>query len=177
MTKRTPDASTQATDTGPAPAQGAGDMRTEVERLTGENKMLFERLARAQAEFTNARRRLEQDQEQAMQFANQALLKSMLPIMDNLERAIAVDPAQADVAGMLQGVQVVRDLFEAMLRQQRVEIVSPKPGDAFEPATMEALLHQPSDHTEGSVAMLLNKGYTLMGRTLRPAQVAVAKPK
>jgi molecular chaperone GrpE len=150
-------------------------LRAELERVNLEKQQLFERLARAQAEFTNSRRRLEQDAEQALQYANQNLLKALLPLMDNLERAIAVDPAKAEAASILSGVQVVRDQFEAALKAQRVDVIAPKPGDAFDPGRHEALLQQPSDQPAGSVAMLLNKGYALMGRTLRPAQVAVAK--
>ncbi len=151
------------------------DLRSELERLTLEKQQLFERLARAQAEFQNSRRRLEQDQEQALQYANQSLLRTILPLMDNLERAVAVDPAKTDTASILQGVNVVRDQFEAMLKAQRVDIIAPKPGEAFDPARHEALLQQPSDQPVGHVSMLLNKGYALMGRTLRPAQVAVSK--
>lgn len=154
-----------------------GQLRAELERVNLEKGQLFERLARAQAEFANSRKRLEQDQEQALQYANQGLLKAMLPLMDNLERAVSVDAGKTDVASILQGVHVVRDQFEAILKQQRVDVLAPKPGDAFDPARHEALLQQPSDQPEGSVAMLLNKGYALMGRTLRPAQVAVARAK
>lgn len=155
----------------------ASDPRSEIERLTLEKQQLFERLARAQAEFQNSRRRLEQDQEQALQYANQSLLRTLLPLMDNLERAVAVDATKVDAASILQGVTVVRDQFEAMLKAQRIDIVAPKPGDPFDPARHEALLQQPSEHPEGHVSMLLNKGYALMGRTLRPAQVAVSKGK
>lgn len=168
-----PDAVTDATDNPDLTDPTAPD--AEVERLRLEKQQLFERLARAQAEFQNARRRLEQDQEQALQYANQSLLKSLLPLMDNLERALAVDPAKADVASVLQGVQVVRDQFEALLKSHRVEIVAPNPGDAFDPTRHEALLQQNSPHPEGTVALLLTKGYALMNRPLRPAQVAVSK--
>src|ERR1700744_5796901 len=150
-------------------------VRSELERTNLEKQQLFERLARAQAEFQNSRKRLEQDQDQALQFANHTLLKAMLPLMDNFERAMAVDPAKVDAASILQGVQVVRDQFEAILKAQRVEVLAPKPGDPFDPARHEALLQQQSDQPAGHVAMLLNKGYALMGRTLRPAQVAVSK--
>lgn len=168
---------TESSTDGPAGGDGLAALRAELERVQLEKTQLFERLARAQAEFANSRRRLEQDQEQALQYANQSLLKVLLPLMDNLERAVAVDPAKADGASILQGVQLVRDQFETALKAQRVEVIAPKPGEDFDPSRHEALLQQPSDHPEGSVAMLLNKGYSLLGRTLRPAQVAVARAK
>lgn len=189
----TPDTTEQATTTQDGqPAPDAADtakpesaaggsssevaqLKSEIERLTIEKNQLFEKLARAQAEFQNSRRRLEQDQAQALEYSNQSLLKALLPLMDNLDRAISVDAAKAEAASILQGVQVVRDQFEAVLKQQRVEIVAPKPGEAFDPAKHEALFQQASEHPEGSVALLLNKGYTMIGRTLRPAQVAISK--
>jgi molecular chaperone GrpE len=170
-----PDTETPATDQTTKDGNSVDQLRIELERVNLEKQQLFERLARAQAEFQNSRRRLELDQEQALQYANQSLLKKMLPLMDNLERAVAVDPAKADAASLLHGVQVVRDQFEAILKEQRVETVAPKPGDAFDPAKHEALLQQPSDQPEGSVATLLNRGYSMLGRTLRPAQVSVSK--
>lgn len=152
-------------------------LRAELERVTAEKTGLFERLARAQAEFQNSQRRLEQSQEQAVQYANQSLLKQLLPLIDNLERAISVDPEKTDAKSILSGVQVLRDQFEALLRAQRIEFVAPKPGDAFDPSKHEAVMQQPSDHPEGTVAAAFSRGYALMGRTLRPAQVAVSKGK
>ena len=73
--------------------QGEGD---EVENLRRERDSLFERLARATAEFQNIRKRQEQESEQRAQYANSSLIKSLLPVIDNFERALAVDPAKAD---------------------------------------------------------------------------------
>lgn len=172
----TPESQAAAQAAAQTDAQAAAQTdAAEVERLKLEKQQLFERLARAQAEFQNARRRLEQDQEQALQYANQSLLRSLLPLLDNLDRALAVDPARADAASILKGVQVVRDQFEALLKAQRVETIAPNPGDPFDPARHEALLHQHAPQPEGTVATLLTRGYTLLGRTLRPAQVAVSK--
>lgn len=170
----TPPADPKETAEKPAPS-GDAALKAEMERLAQEKQQLFERLARAQAEFQNSRRRLELDQEQALQYANQSLIKKLLPLLDNLERAVTVDPAKAEVSSLLQGVQVVKDQFEAVLKEQRVEIVIPKPGDDFDPAKHEALLQMPSEHESGKVASLLSRGYSLQGRTLRPAQVAISK--
>ena len=148
----------------------------DVIRLQSERNDLYNKLARAQAEFQNARKRLEADKEQAVQYANSSLIKSLLPVIDNFERALAQDPTKTDVASLLKGMQIVHDQWLAMLAQQTVEPIAPKPGDAFDPSTMQALMQQPTDKVpENHVTQLLQKGYALHGRTLRPAQVAVSK--
>ena len=156
---------------------GAGDHPdNETTRLQAERNDLFNKLARAQAEFQNARKRLEADKEQSVQFANSSLIKSLLPVIDNFERAIAQDPTKTDVASLIKGMQIVHDQWLSVLAQQSVMPLAPNPGDPFDPATMQALMQQPTDkYPENHVTQTLQKGYTLHGRTLRPAQVAVSK--
>lgn len=151
-------------------------IKLERDALQQERDSLFERLARATAEFQNARRRLEADKEQAVAYANGALIKTLLPVIDNFERARSVDPAKADVATILKGMQIVHDQWMTVLKSQFVETIAPEPGTPFDPARMEALMHQPSDeYPPNTVTQLLASGYALHGRTLRPAQVAVSK--
>ena len=148
----------------------------ELIRLEAERNDLYNKLARAQAEFQNARKRLEADKEQAVQYANSGLIKSLLPVIDNFERALNQDPGKTDVASLLKGMQIVHDQWLAVLGQQSVKEIAPKPGDLFEPATMQALMQQPTaQYPENHVTQLLQKGYSLHDRTLRPAQVAVSK--
>ena len=97
-------------------------------------------------------------------------------MIDNFERAFAVDPAKTDAASLLKGMQIVHDQWLAVLRKQHVEEIAPEPGTPFDPAQMQALMQQPTDkYPENHVTQLLQKGYALHGRTLRPAQVAVSK--
>lgn len=148
----------------------------DIRRFQKERDDLFERLARLTAEFQNSRRRLEADAEQRLQFANSQLIKGLLPVIDNFERALAVDPGKSDAASILKGLQVVHDQWLAVLKKERVEEIAPQPGDEFDPARHEALIHQPSDKYPGdTVTQLLTKGYSLHGRTLRPAAVAVSQ--
>ena len=157
-------------------AQGMAADENELIRLHAERNDLFNKLARAQAEFQNARKRLEADKEQAVQFSNSSLIKSLLPVIDNFERALSQDPAKTDVPALLKGMQIVHDQWLSMLEQQSVQLIAPKPGDSFDPSTMQALMQQPTDkYPENHVTQLLQKGYLLHGRTLRPAQVAVSK--
>lgn len=148
----------------------------EMLKLQAERNDLFERLARLTAEFKNSQRRLQLDKDQAVQYANGALIKSLLPVIDNFERALAVDPAKADSASILKGMQIVHDQWLNVLKQQQVQEIAPEPGTPFDPALHEALMQQPSDkYKEPTVVQLLAKGYSLHDRTLRPAQVAVSR--
>jgi molecular chaperone GrpE len=148
----------------------------DVAKLQQERDALFERLARTTADFKNARMRLEADAEQRAQYANSALIKSLLPVIDNFERALAVDPAKADSAAILKGLQIVHDQLLKALRDHKVEEIAPQPGERFDPTHHEALMQQEApQYSEPTVTQLLQKGYALHGRTLRPAGVAVSR--
>jgi molecular chaperone GrpE len=150
--------------------------RDELSKCRAERDELFERVARLTADFQNSRRRLETEFDQRLQFANSALIKALIPVIDNFERALAVDPAKSDVGSVLKGLQVVHDQWLAVLKKEHVETIAPEPGEAFDPSRHEALMHEPSDrYPEHAVTRLLVKGYALHGRTLRPASVVVSK--
>lgn len=170
-----PGAPMEAEDANDPMSQQGGISVEEFDRLKAERDSLFERLARAQADFQNARKRLETEADQRLQFANSNLIKSLLPVIDNLERALAVDAA-ADPAAVHKGVQVVLDQFNKVLNSQHVEPIAPQAGEPFDPNSHEALMQQPSNLPPNHVTQLLQKGYRLRDRTLRPAQVAVSKP-
>jgi molecular chaperone GrpE len=157
------------------PAPGADS--NELEKLRAERDMLFEKLARAQADFQNSRKRLQAESDQRAQYANASLIKSLLPVIDNFERALAQDPSKSDAATILRGMQIVHDQWLNVLKQQLVQEIAPQPGEPFDPTKHEAIMQQPSDFDEGSVTQTLAKGYSLHDRTLRPAQVAVSKAK
>jgi molecular chaperone GrpE len=149
----------------------------ELTRLQAERDDLYERLARTTADFQNTRKRMQAETDQRLQYANQALIKSLLPVIDNFERALAIDPATTDTAAVLRGMQIVHDQWLNVLRQQDVQEIAPKEGDPFDPTRHEALMQvdRPEYRDQSRVAQLLQKGYALHDRTLRPAQVAVSK--
>ena len=143
--------------------------------LRKERDDLYDRLVRATADFKNSQRRLEQEKEQALQFANSNLVKALLPVMDNFERALAVDPQKTDSAAVLKGMQIVQDQLATLLKQQHVQVISPKPGEHFDPERHQALMQQPSEqYPDHSIIQVLQKGYAMHGRTLRPASVIVS---
>jgi molecular chaperone GrpE len=158
------------------PRQNPGNANAnEMSKLQSERNDLFNRLARATADFKNTQKRIQIESDQRVQYANQSLIKSLLPVIDNFERALAVDASKVDAAAILRGMQIVHDQWLAMLKQQQVEEIAPKPGTPFDPTRHEALMQQDSQYKTPTVVQLLQKGYSLHDRTLRPAQVAVSK--
>ena len=149
----------------------------EIENLRAEKNALFEKLARAQADFQNSRKRLEADLETRVQYQLSKLIESQLPLIDNLERAIGVDPTKTDAATILKGVGLVHDQWIDLLKRFGVETIAPKPGDAFDPHIHQAVMHEPSDLPEGTVSRMAQTGYALNGKLVRSALVVVAKAK
>jgi molecular chaperone GrpE len=148
----------------------------DLRRLQEERDALFEQVARVTADFKNAQKRLEAEKQQAIQFANTKVIGALLPVIDNFERALEQDPAKTDAAAILKGLRIVYDQMMTALRQQQVEVIAPQAGEAFDPNQHQALMQQPSEqYTEPTVTMLMQKGYSMHGRVLRPAQVAVSK--
>jgi molecular chaperone GrpE len=157
-------------------AEAAAELVDDLRKLQLERDRLFEQVARVSADFKNTQRRLEQDKQQSIQYANTGLIKSLLPILDNFERALEVDPGTTDAATLLKGMQMVHDELIKALVLQHVEVIAPKTGTPFDPKHHEALMQQPSDkYSEPTVLQLLQKGYALYDRVLRPAQVMVSK--
>ena len=152
-----------------------GPDSNEYLKVRSERDSLYERLARATADFKNTQKRLEQELDQRAQYANSTLIKSLLPVIDNFERALAVDAAKADSASILKGMQIVHDQWMNVLKQQQVDEIAPTPGTPFDPNQHQALMQQDAVYPVPTVVQLLQKGYALHGRTLRPAQVAVSK--
>jgi molecular chaperone GrpE len=164
------------TDAGSAAAGGAAG--ADVQRLQAERDELYQRLARVTADFKNTQRRIQGEADQRVQYANQSLIKSLLPVIDNFERALAQDASKVDAASILKGMQIVHDQWLSVLKQQQVNEIAPKPGDPFEPARHEALMQQDAPQYAGQdqrVVQTLQKGYSLGDRVLRPAQVAVSR--
>ena len=155
-------------------AGGGGDFAA----LKGERDALYERLARATADFQNSRKRIQAEADQRLQYDNASLIKSLLPVIDNFERALAQDASKVDAASILKGMQIVHDQWLSVLKQQQVNEIAPKAGEAFDPAQHEALMQQDAPQHAGKgpvVVQLLQKGYSLGDRVLRPAQVAVSR--
>jgi len=141
----------------------------EVER---ERDEYLNDLKRVAADFENYRTRVARDQEGLVARAHERLVKELLPVLDDLERALEA-AAQHEEAKLEEGVQLVhRELVEALVREGLVEVET---DGQFDPHVHEALLSQPSEQEEGSVMEVLQKGYRLGDRVLRPARVVVSQ--
>jgi molecular chaperone GrpE len=145
-----------------------------AERLAAaeaEAETRLEDLRRLAAEFDNYRKRVARDQEAFAQRAAERLVKELLPVLDDLERALEA-AEQHEEAKLEDGVRLVhRALVEALRREGLAEIAT---DGAFDPHVHEALLSQPSEAPEGDVIQVLQKGYELGDRVLRPARVVVS---
>ena len=159
----------------PLDQESAGVSEGELENLRKEKAALYEKLARAQADFTNSRKRLEADLETRVQYQLSKLIESQLPVIDNFERSLGIDPAKTDAAAILKGMKLVHDQWIDLLKKFGVAIVAPKPGDAFDPQFHQAIMNEPSDQESGTISRTAQTGYSLNGKMIRSALVVVAK--
>ena len=143
----------------------------ELEQVTKERDEYLDALQRLKAEFENYRKRVARDQGDIVARASERLAKQLLPVLDDLERALEA-AAGHEEAKLEEGVRLVhRSLADALAREGLVEVETQ---GKFDPHTQEALLAQPSDADEGTVIQVLQKGYKLGDRVLRPARVVVS---
>ena len=141
----------------------------EVER---ERNEYLNDLKRVAADFDNYRKRVARDQEGVVARAHERLVQELLPVLDDLERALEA-AAQHEEAKLEEGVRLVhRELMKALAREGLVEVETE---GQFDPHVHEALLSQPSEQEDGSVIEVLQKGYRLGDRVLRPARVVVSQ--
>jgi len=143
----------------------------ELEAVRHERDELLDTLQRLQAEFDNYRKRAARDQQSLVARAHERLVKELLPVLDDLERALEAAEAHEE-AKLEEGVALVTRSFADVLRKEGVEEV-PTDGK-FDPHVHEALLSQPSEAEEGSVIEVLQKGYRLGDRVIRPARVVIS---
>src|SRR5881397_21039 len=144
---------------------------TELEALRNENEELIDTLQRLQADFDNYRKRAARDQESLVARAGERIVKELLPVLDDLERALEAVESHEE-AELEDGVKLVHRQLEQLLEKEGLALV--ETDGQFDPHVHEALLTQPSDADEGSVIEVLQKGYRLGDRVLRPARVVVA---
>jgi molecular chaperone GrpE len=142
-----------------------------LEAITTERDEYLDALQRLKAEFDNYRKRVARDQQELAARAHERLVRELVPVLDDLERALEF-AALHEEAQLEDGVRLVhRALADALAKEGLAEIAT---DGKFDPHTQEALLSQPSEAEEGTVIQVLQKGYLLGDRVLRPARVVIA---
>ena len=156
-----------------APATNLEDELVEARRAAREN---LDRALRAQAELENVRRRMERDLRNAHKFALERFVSELLPVKDSLELGLAASAEKgASAAGIVEGVELTLRMLEQAMEKFGVKSVDPA-GEAFDPEFHQAMTMQESDTAEsGAVLTVVQKGYLLNERLVRPAMVIVAK--
>lgn len=151
------------------------DSSDELSTAQEEARANQELYLRALAEMDNLRKRTQREKEDIAKFGNENILREILPVIDNLERAIEHAAGQEDAAGLLEGVQMTLSQFSSVMQKFGVEQLS-TPGVLFDPAHHQAVGQLETDEVSANhVAKELQKGYLLNNRLLRPAMVMVAK--
>jgi len=151
-------------------------VQAELESLAEQLITAQDQAVRAQAEAQNARRRAEQDVEKAHKFGQEKLVVDMLPIIDNLERALAtLDREDEGQKSVVEGLDLTLKSFADTLAKHKVVVVDPA-GEPFDPQLHQAMTMVPNPDLEPNTVMdVFQKGYTLHGRLVRPAMVVVSK--
>ena len=154
----------------------AGDpLEAELERLRGEADRFRDEMLRARAELDNVRKRAQRDVEAAHKYGVEKLIEALLPVKDSLDLGIDAARGSTDVASLRDGMEMTVQMFDSALSRLGVQVVADT-GVRFDPEQHQAMMMEPSASAEaGSVLRVLQKGYRLNDRLVRPAMVVVAK--
>jgi molecular chaperone GrpE len=168
----TPDV--EAEETPPAPGEVTTETSPEVEDLKRQLAEKHDRLLRALAEVDNVKRRTQREREEYVRYANEGLVRDLLPILDNLDRALEAARATREAAKVVEGVALIQRELLKVLERVGVTRYSAL-GERFDPNRHEATGRVVSvNQAPDTVVAELTPGYVLNGRVLRPAQVVVA---
>lgn len=171
QTPENPDASPAAA---PADAPEAA-LQAQLAELQARHAEVSDAYLRAKAEAENTRRRAEDEMSKARKFAIESFAESLVPVKDSLEAAIAIQNATNEQ--LLEGVHAtLRQLSQALERNKVIEL-NPAAGTKFDPHQHQAISMVPADQEANTVVAVLQKGYLIAERVLRPALVTVAAPK
>lgn len=166
------DAVTEGVEPGSQPAAAQEDLEAQLAAAEQEIARYHDELLRARAEIENVRRRAQEDVAKARKFGIESFAESLIPVRDSLEAALALTDQTADA--WKDGVEAtLRQLNGAFERNQMRE-VAPVPGDKFDPHFHQAISSVPSEQPSGCIVEVLQKGYTISERVLRPALVTVS---
>ncbi|MDT0581885.1 MULTISPECIES: nucleotide exchange factor GrpE [Alteromonadaceae] len=152
------------------------ELEAELEIANGTIDGQKDAVLRARADMENAKRRAEQEVDKARKFALEKFASELLPVLDNLERAMQVADAENDaIKPVIEGVELTLKSFTSTVEKFGMQVVDPQ-GESFNPELHQAMSMQESaDLAPNTVMAVMQKGYTLNGRLLRPAMVMVSR--
>lgn len=172
---------TQTDETEAAEAVEATDPLAEMEArlaaVEAEREEMRDRMMRALADAENSRKRAEKDRRDAQLYGGAKITRDMLPVYDNLARALnaATDETRAAAAGLVEGVELTLRELTAILQKHGVQRICPEVGDKFDPHTHQAMFEAPVPNTKaGEIIQVMAEGFMLHDQLLRPAQVGVS---
>ncbi len=171
------EAETAGAENPAAPVDGVSDEAAEIEALRAERDELKDRFLRALADAENARKRSQKDRREAEQYGGSRLARDLLPVYDNLKRALdAVSDEQREAAAaLIEGVELTMRELVNVFAKHGIEVISPQVGDRFDPQLHEAMFEAPvPGTTAGEIIQVSAEGFMLHDRLLRPAQVGVS---
>lgn len=150
-------------------------LQAELDKLKAQNADLADQFLRAKADTENARRRAEDEIAKARKFAVESFAESLLPVADSLEAGLSIKDATPEQ--IREGAEATLRQLIAALERNKVVAVNPASGTKFDPHQHQAISMVPSEQDANTVVTVLQKGYTIAERVLRPALVTVAAPK
>ena len=157
------------------PSAAPATLEAQLAELQARHTEVSDAYLRAKAEAENTRRRAEEDIAKARKFAVEAFAESLLPVVDSLQAAIALPDAKTET--VLEGVHATLRQLTAALERNKVVAIAPPPGTKFDPHQHQAISVVPAEQDANTVVTVLQKGYLIAERVLRPALVTVAAPK
>ena len=156
-------------------ADALATLTNEVSNLKAQNADLAEQYLRAKAEAENTRRRAEEDMSKARKFAVESFAESMLAVADSLEAGLAIQEATREQ--LREGSEATLKQLKSALERHKVIQIDPAQGTKFDPHQHQAISMVPADQEPNTVVAVLQKGYLIAERVLRPALVTVTAPK
>ena len=151
------------------------NLQAKLVALQAQNAELADQALRAQAEAQNARRRADEEIAKGRKFAIEGFAESLLPVLDSLEAALAVENASSEQ--LREGTEATLRQLLSALERNKVLPVAPQPGSPFNPEQQQAISMIASDWPANTVASVLQKGYVIADRVLRPALLTVSAPR
>lgn len=153
------------------------DEALEIDQLRAERDQLKDRFMRALADAENARKRSDKDRREAENYGGSKLARDMLPVYDNMKRALeAATEEQREISGpLLEGVELTMRELLSVFKKHGIEVIAPEVGDRFDPQSHQAMFEAPVPGTKaGDIIQVAAEGFMLHDRLLRPAQVGVS---